>query len=171
MDEADTLLEMGFREDIDAISEYLPKPPTRQTFMFSATMPTAIEQVARRILSKNHTFINCVPENAATTHLQIPQHLPHTHRALSQRSKPPSFPSFSRMQTTSSYLTSARILPMVLLEYLTPSHFPYLQHSSKDQLSPFTNSQICFLQPQPGSASTLGTLLPGYLSTTPILLY
>ena len=74
MDEADTLLEMGFREDIDAISEYLPKPPTRQTFMFSATMPTAIEQVARRILSKNHTFINCVPENAAPTHLQIPQH-------------------------------------------------------------------------------------------------
>ncbi|RPD65723.1 DEAD-domain-containing protein [Lentinus tigrinus ALCF2SS1-7] len=74
LDEADTLLEMGFREDIDAISQHLPQPPARQTFMFSATMPTAIEQVARRVLAKNHSFINCVPANAAPTHLQIPQH-------------------------------------------------------------------------------------------------
>ncbi|KAI0702062.1 P-loop containing nucleoside triphosphate hydrolase protein [Cerioporus squamosus] len=74
LDEADTLLEMGFREDIAAISEHLPEPPARQTFMFSATMPTAIEQVARQVLDKNHSFINCVPKDASPIHLQIPQY-------------------------------------------------------------------------------------------------
>ncbi|OSD08735.1 DEAD-domain-containing protein [Trametes coccinea BRFM310] len=73
LDEADTLLEMGFREDIEAIARELKPAPERQTFMFSATVSKAIEQIARATLDKNHVFLNCVPENAAPTHLSIPQ--------------------------------------------------------------------------------------------------
>ncbi|KAH9897047.1 P-loop containing nucleoside triphosphate hydrolase protein [Cubamyces lactineus] len=73
LDEADTLLEMGFREDIQAIAEELKPSPERQTFMFSATISPAIRQIARSILAKNHEFINCVPDDAPPTHQSIPQ--------------------------------------------------------------------------------------------------
>ncbi|EMD34793.1 hypothetical protein CERSUDRAFT_116979 [Gelatoporia subvermispora B] len=74
LDEADTLLEMGFRDDIDAIKSYLPPTPVRQTFLFSATVSRAIQQVARATLDKNHLFINCVSDDAPPTHAHIPQY-------------------------------------------------------------------------------------------------
>ncbi|KAI8986716.1 P-loop containing nucleoside triphosphate hydrolase protein [Trametes punicea] len=74
LDEADTLLEMGFREDIQAIADELKPSPERQTFMFSATVSRPIQQVARSLLSKNHEFINCVPDDAPPTHASIPQY-------------------------------------------------------------------------------------------------
>ena len=61
LDEADTLLSMGFRDDIDAIVSFLPRPPVRQTFLFSATMPRAVRQLASWILSQNHAFIDAAP--------------------------------------------------------------------------------------------------------------
>ncbi|KAH7882425.1 P-loop containing nucleoside triphosphate hydrolase protein [Phlebopus sp. FC_14] len=61
LDEADTLLDMGFRDDIDAICSFLPKPPARQTLLFSATMPRAVRQIATSILSRQHAFIDTSP--------------------------------------------------------------------------------------------------------------
>ena len=49
LDEADRMLDMGFYDDIMQIAKYLPKE--RQTIMFSATMPTKIQQLAGNILS------------------------------------------------------------------------------------------------------------------------
>jgi ATP-dependent RNA helicase RhlE len=49
LDEADCMLDMGFAEDIMQIVKYLPKE--RQTIMFSATMPTKIQQLAKTILT------------------------------------------------------------------------------------------------------------------------
>ncbi len=46
LDEADEMLDMGFREDIEAILSELPKD--RQTVLFSATMPKAIRELAER---------------------------------------------------------------------------------------------------------------------------
>lgn len=49
MDEADEMLDMGFREDIEKILEDTPK--TRQTLMFSATIPKPILELADKYLS------------------------------------------------------------------------------------------------------------------------
>lgn len=48
LDEADRMLDMGFSDDIMQIVRYLPRE--RQTIMFSATMPTKIQQLAKTIL-------------------------------------------------------------------------------------------------------------------------
>lgn len=45
MDEADEMLNMGFLEDMETILSQLPEE--RQTIMFSATMPAAIEKIAK----------------------------------------------------------------------------------------------------------------------------
>lgn len=45
MDEADEMLNMGFLEDMETILSQLPEE--RQTIMFSATMPDAIQKIAR----------------------------------------------------------------------------------------------------------------------------
>ena len=49
LDEADEMLDMGFSEDIDAILDNAPAQ--RQTVLFSATMPSRIDALARRHLS------------------------------------------------------------------------------------------------------------------------
>lgn len=49
LDEADRMLDMGFNDDIMKIISFLPKQ--RQTLLFSATMPTKIREMAKRILN------------------------------------------------------------------------------------------------------------------------
>ena len=46
LDEADEMLDMGFAEDLEAILAETPK--TRQTVLFSATLPPRIDAIARR---------------------------------------------------------------------------------------------------------------------------
>ena len=48
LDEADRMLDMGFSDDILSIAKMLPEG--HQTIMFSATMPTKIQQLARTLL-------------------------------------------------------------------------------------------------------------------------
>lgn len=47
LDEADRMLEMGFRDDIEAIISHTPS--ARQTLLFSATWPDDIAQISQRI--------------------------------------------------------------------------------------------------------------------------
>ncbi len=49
LDEADRMLDIGFYDDIMEIISYLP--PKRQTLMFSATFPTEVESLAKKILN------------------------------------------------------------------------------------------------------------------------
>lgn len=50
LDEADEMLDMGFLDDIKEIFTFLPE--NRQTLLFSATMPTAIKNLAKTILKE-----------------------------------------------------------------------------------------------------------------------
>ncbi|KDR68328.1 hypothetical protein GALMADRAFT_272558 [Galerina marginata CBS 339.88] len=92
LDEADTLLDLGFREDIERITGFLPPSPQRQTFLFSATVSRAIQQIAASTLSRKHRFVNCVAADDSPVHAHIPQYhtvlrsgedlLPHVLRLL-----------------------------------------------------------------------------------------
>ncbi len=48
LDECDEMLSMGFQEEIENILSFLPPREDRQTMLFSATIPEAIERIARR---------------------------------------------------------------------------------------------------------------------------
>lgn len=61
LDEADEMLNMGFREDIDTIIKDLPK--VRQTLLFSATIPKEIKEIAGLYLSN--------PEQILTAHKEL----------------------------------------------------------------------------------------------------
>lgn len=64
LDEADRMLDMGFGVQIDAIAEHLPT--TRQTFLFSATLPTAIVRLTQKYLREpEHININASQAPAA----------------------------------------------------------------------------------------------------------
>jgi len=58
LDEADEMLDMGFKEDIEFILEKMPTE--RQTLLFSATMPREIETLAASIL-KNPAKVAVTP--------------------------------------------------------------------------------------------------------------
>lgn len=49
LDEADEMLNMGFKEDLDDILE--GTPAEKRTFLFSATMPKGIAQMAKHYMS------------------------------------------------------------------------------------------------------------------------
>jgi ATP-dependent RNA helicase DeaD len=66
LDEADEMLDMGFADDLDAILDQTPK--TRQTALFSATMPPRIRSIAHRHLrSPIEITIAKEPVKAGTT--------------------------------------------------------------------------------------------------------
>jgi superfamily II DNA/RNA helicase len=67
LDEADRMLDMGFREDILMIISHLPKE--RQTLMFSATMPPKIRDLAAKTL-KNPQEVTIALSKPATGVLQ-----------------------------------------------------------------------------------------------------
>ena len=52
LDEADEMLNMGFYEDIKSILSYTPDE--KSTWLFSATMPKEVAQIAKKFMSKPH---------------------------------------------------------------------------------------------------------------------
>ncbi len=56
LDEADQMLDMGFKDDLDAILE--AANPDRQTLLFSATMPPAVARIASSYMKDPHEIVS-----------------------------------------------------------------------------------------------------------------
>ena len=67
LDEADEMLDMGFREDMETILTETPQD--RQTVMFSATMPKAIMDIARNF-QKDARFIKVVRKELTVSNIE-----------------------------------------------------------------------------------------------------
>jgi ATP-dependent RNA helicase DeaD len=67
LDEADEMLNMGFKEDIETILERTPE--TRRTMLFSATMPKEIANIAKRYM-KNYEEITVGTKNSGSENVE-----------------------------------------------------------------------------------------------------
>ena len=74
LDEADQLLDMGFRPAILDMLSRLPPKESRQTLLFSATMPNDVQSIAKIGMRANYSFVDtvcrsppsCLPSPACT---------------------------------------------------------------------------------------------------------
>ncbi|APX31384.1 DNA helicase [Brachybacterium sp. P6-10-X1] len=71
LDEADEMLDLGFLEDIEKLLQAVPT--TRQTMLFSATMPGPIMALARRFMSRPTHIRAHDPNDGARTKADIKQ--------------------------------------------------------------------------------------------------
>lgn len=67
LDEADEMLDMGFREDIETIMKKIPEQ--RQTIFFSATMPKAILDLTKKY-QKNPQFVKLVHKEVTVPNVE-----------------------------------------------------------------------------------------------------
>ncbi len=87
LDEADEMLNMGFKEDIETILKGVPEE--RQTVLFSATIPKGIKDIAKQF-QKNPKQINLVKDQATLTaieqlYVDVPKGLKHSAMKLLMR--------------------------------------------------------------------------------------
>ena len=70
LDEADRIMDMGFKTDVDSIIEYLP--PDRQTLLFSATQTKRVSDLSRLAL-KDPEYISVHEAAASSTPMTLQQ--------------------------------------------------------------------------------------------------
>jgi len=71
LDEADTLLDMGFLRDMRKIVASLPS--SRQTFLFSATSPPDLRKLCKEWLKPGFAVVSTVVESGPSTNVQVEQ--------------------------------------------------------------------------------------------------
>ncbi|KAL3738115.1 hypothetical protein ACJRO7_019620 [Eucalyptus globulus] len=71
VDEADHLLDLGFRKDMEKIVDCLPRQ--KQSLLFSATMPKEVRRISQLVLKREHAYIDTVGVGCVETHAQVKQ--------------------------------------------------------------------------------------------------
>lgn len=78
LDEADRMLDVGFKRELEEIVDRLPDPreSPRQTLLYSATIPKDVVQLARQwVRPDNFDFIQTINKGDALTHERVKQHI------------------------------------------------------------------------------------------------
>ncbi|XP_073305707.1 probable DEAD-box ATP-dependent RNA helicase 48 [Primulina huaijiensis] len=71
LDEADCLLDLGFRKDVENIVDCLPRK--RQTLLFSATMPKEVRRISQLVLKRESSYIDTVGIGSLEIHEKVKQ--------------------------------------------------------------------------------------------------
>ncbi|KAM7525756.1 hypothetical protein LguiA_015658 [Lonicera macranthoides] len=71
LDEADRLLDLGFRKDMEKIVDCLPRQ--RQSLLFSATLPKEVRRISQLVLKREHAYIDTVGFGCLETHAKVKQ--------------------------------------------------------------------------------------------------
>ncbi|XP_042510421.1 putative DEAD-box ATP-dependent RNA helicase 33 [Macadamia integrifolia] len=71
LDEADHLLDLGFRKDIEKLVDCVPRQ--RQSLLFSATLPKEVRRISQLVLKREHVFIDTVGLGGVETHDKVKQ--------------------------------------------------------------------------------------------------
>ena len=80
LDEADEMLNMGFKEDLDRILEMTPD--NKRTFLFSATMPDEVAKLA-------HAYMNCPIEISTGGKNRIADNIRHVNYIIREKDRYP----------------------------------------------------------------------------------
>ncbi|KAH7927075.1 DEAD-domain-containing protein [Leucogyrophana mollusca] len=75
LDEADRLLDSGFKPELEKILTFLPnrQQVPRQCMLYSATLSKPIRQIASLYLHPNHKFVSTLHEDEINTHQHVSQ--------------------------------------------------------------------------------------------------
>ncbi|PIN15376.1 ATP-dependent RNA helicase pitchoune [Handroanthus impetiginosus] len=71
VDEADHLLDLGFRKDMEKIVDCLPRK--RQSLLFSATVPKEVRRVSQLVLKREHAYIDTLGLGCLETNPKVKQ--------------------------------------------------------------------------------------------------
>ncbi|KAL6496771.1 hypothetical protein OROHE_027333 [Orobanche hederae] len=71
LDEADHLLDLGFRKDMEKIVDCLPRK--RQSLLFSATIPKEVRRISQLVLKREHAYIDTVGLGSLETNEKVKQ--------------------------------------------------------------------------------------------------
>jgi len=70
-DEADEMLNMGFREDVEKIISNIPKANNVQILLYSATIPGWVQSLAKKVLKKNQILVDLVTTDKEKTQAAV----------------------------------------------------------------------------------------------------
>ncbi|RDX88446.1 putative DEAD-box ATP-dependent RNA helicase 33 [Mucuna pruriens] len=89
LDEADHLLDLGFRKDVEKIVDCLPRQ--RQSLLFSATIPKEVRRISQLVLKREHKYVDtvgigCIETPVKQSYLIAPHesHLQLVHHVLKE---------------------------------------------------------------------------------------
>ncbi|KAG2681232.1 hypothetical protein I3760_11G134800 [Carya illinoinensis] len=71
LDEADYLLDLGFRKDLEKIVDCLPRQ--RQSLLFSATIPKEVRRISQLVLKREHAYIDTIGLGCVETPSKVKQ--------------------------------------------------------------------------------------------------